>query len=476
MDSNSQPSIGAPKFSSGPHVTYRSVNPATGATLVEFPTATDLDIRSFIASSHEAYQSWKTTPLSRRSIILHRVAQIYRERKNDLARIIGTEMGKPFRQAQREVDIVSTIYDYYADKGAEFMADEQLSVSGGGSAIIRKTPIGSLLGIMPWNYPYYQIARFAAPNLMLGNTIMLKHAPNCPQAALATEQIFTDALLPTGVYINIFATNEQVADILTDPRNQGVSLTGSERAGSVVAQIAGRNLKKCVLELGGSDPFIILDTDDIRRTAEKAAAGRLGNAGQACNSPKRFIVAEEIYEDFVQSLTDQIAETSPGDPLDPATRFGPMSSQEAAGTLLDQINDAISKGATLRTGGKAIEGQGAYVEPTVLTDITPGMRAYTEELFGPAAVVYRVADENEAVELANSSPYGLGGAVWSQDVGRANAVADRLNVGMVWINGFPTTQADLPFGGIKRSGIGRELGKYGMDEFVNKKLIRDEHS
>lgn len=457
-------------------IVYKTVNPATGETLKQFPTATDVDIESSLASSHATYQTWSRSPLGQRSAILRKIAELYQERKDDLARIIGTEMGKPFRQAQGEVDIVSSIYDYYAEHGAQFLDDEELSVSGGGTAVVRKMPVGSLLGIMPWNYPYYQIARFAAPNLMLGNTILLKHAPNCPQAALATEQILADAGTPAGAYINIFATNEQVADIIADPRNQGVSLTGSERAGATVAATAGANLKKCVLELGGSDPFILLDTDDIARTAKKAAAGRLGNAGQACNSPKRFIVSEDLYDDFVASLTDQIARNVPGDPLDPDTRFGPMSSQEAADRLLGQIDDAVEKGATLHTGGKAVDGPGSYVEPAVLTGITPQMRAYREELFGPAAVVYPVSDEDEAVELANSSPYGLGGAVWSQDPDRAKAVADRLETGMVWINGFAGTQADLPFGGVKRSGIGRELGKYGMDEFVNKKLIRDQSS
>ncbi|WP_037577829.1 NAD-dependent succinate-semialdehyde dehydrogenase [Phaeacidiphilus oryzae] len=453
---------------------YKTVNPATGETLKEFPEATAKEIEAALADSHAAFQSWRHSAVADRSAVLRRVGELYQERKDELARIISLEMGKPFRQAQGEIDIVTTIYRYYADEGPGFLADEELSVSGGGTAVVRTTPLGSLLGIMPWNYPYYQVARFAAPNLMLGNTILLKHAPSCPQAALAMERIFADAGLPAGCYINVFATNEQVADIIADPRNQGVSLTGSERAGSAVAEIAGRNLKKCVLELGGSDAFILLDTEDVAKAAKMAAAGRLGNAGQACNSPKRFMVQQDIYEDFVRELTAAVSAVQPGDPLDPKTRFGPLSSQAAADRLLEQLKDAIDKGATVHTGGGRVDGPGAYVQPTVLTGITPEMRAYTEELFGPAAVVYPVADEDEAVELANSSPYGLGGAVWSQDVEKAKSVADRLETGMVWINGLSGTQADLPFGGIKRSGIGRELGKYGMAEFVNKKLIRVE--
>ncbi|WGW11643.1 NAD-dependent succinate-semialdehyde dehydrogenase [Saxibacter everestensis] len=451
---------------------YKTVNPATGETLKEFPEASSAEIEAALSASHQAYASWRTTPLEDRSKVLNRVAELYQERKDELAKLIGTEMGKPFGEAKGEVDIVSSIYSYYAAEGPGFMADEVLSVSGGGEALVRSAPVGSLLGIMPWNYPYYQVARFAGPNLMLGNTILLKHAPSCPQSALAVEQIFKDAGLPDGAYINIFASNDQVADIIADPRNQGVSLTGSERAGSAVAEIAGRNLKKCVLELGGSDAFIVLDTDDLDTTVKMAAAGRMGNAGQACNSPKRFIVNENLYDDFVSKLTERIAKVTPGDPADPATRFGPLSSSAAADGLLEQIQDAVDKGATLHLGGKRLDGPGAFVEPTVLTDITPKMRAYSEELFGPAAVVYKVASEDEAVELANSSAYGLGGAVFSTDVEKAREIADRLDTGMVWINGVAASQADLPFGGVKRSGIGRELGKYGMDEFVNKKLIR----
>jgi succinate-semialdehyde dehydrogenase/glutarate-semialdehyde dehydrogenase len=325
---------------------------------------------------------------------------------------------------------------------------------------------------MPWNYPYYQVARFAAPNLMLGNTILLKHARNCPESALAIQEIFDDAGLPPGVYQNLFATNGQIADLIADPRVQGVSLTGSERAGAAVAEVAGRNLKKFVLELGGSDPFIVLATDDLDATVRDAVGGRMSNAGQACTASKRFIVVEELYEAFVEKFTARMAAIVPGDPLDRATRFGPVSSRAAAEELIGQVRDAVDKGATLRTGGELLDGPGAFVQPTVLTDVTPQMRAYSEELFGPVAVVYRVRDADEAVELANSSPYGLGGSVYSPDVSAAQALADRLETGMVFINAVADSQEDLPFGGVKRSGVGRELGRFGMEEFVNKKLIR----
>ena len=451
---------------------YKTVNPATGETLKEFAEATDTEIADAVGAAHEAFASWRAEPVQARSKVLSRVADLYRERSDELAAIIATEMGKPLREAKGEVALSADIYDYYATSGPGFMADEELTVKGGGGATVRTEPIGAILGIMPWNYPYYQVARFAGPNLMLGNTVLLKHANNCPQSALVMEEIFHDAGLPRDAYINIFATNDQAADIIADSRIQGVSLTGSERAGSAVAEVAGRNLKKYVLELGGSDPFIVLDSADLDSTVKSAVAGRMGNAGQACNAAKRFIVMEDLYEDFVAKFTAAMAGIQPGDPLDEATRFGPLSSQAAADGLVEQIRDAVDKGATLQTGGGHIDGPGAYVQPTVLTGVTAGMRAFSEELFGPAAVIYKVSSVDEAVELANSSVYGLGGAVFSADEDKALDVADRLESGMVWINGVSGTQEDLPFGGVKRSGVGRELGRFGMDEFVNKKLIR----
>jgi succinate-semialdehyde dehydrogenase / glutarate-semialdehyde dehydrogenase len=451
---------------------YRSLNPATGETVAEYAAATAEEITTSLESAHTAFLSWRHVPVVERSRLLRKVASLYRERKQELARIISIEMGKPVSQGAGEVGLVADIFDYYADEGPAFMADQQLTVRGGGEAIVRSTPLGVLLGIMPWNYPYYQVARFAAPNLMLGNTILLKHAPNCPQSALAIAQIFDDAGLPAGAYVNVFATNGQVAEIIADPRVQGVSLTGSERAGSAVAEVAGRHLKKFVLELGGSDPFIVLDGEDLEATVQAAVDGRMGNAGQACTAPKRFIVVEGVYDGFVEKFTTRMAGMKPGDPLDSATRLGPMVSREAASKLLAQVDDAVQKGATLRTGGNLVEGAGSFMEPTVLTGVAPHMRAYREELFGPVAVIYKVKDAEEAIELANSSPYGLGGSVFSSDIDLAKSVADRLEAGMVFINSTTKTQADLPFGGVKRSGVGRELGRSGMEEFVNKKLIR----
>jgi succinate-semialdehyde dehydrogenase / glutarate-semialdehyde dehydrogenase len=450
---------------------YKVVNPATNETEREFAAATDAEIEQVLERSERAYQSWRTTAKDERTKMLLRVAELYKERIDDLAALITREMGKPTREAQGEIQLVISIYRYYAEQGPALLQDVPLSPRAGGTALVRKEPVGPLLGIMPWNFPYYQVARLAAPNLMVGNTIILKHAPQCPESALAMEQIFHDAGLLDGAYINVFATNSQIADMIADPRVTGVSVTGSERAGAAVAEVAGRNLKKVVLELGGSDPFIVLDSDDVTKTVQAAVGARMLNAGQACNAAKRIIIVGDLYNDFVDQFSAAMAALHPGDPADPASDFGPLSSESAAELLMGQIRDAVDKGATLRTGGQRLDRPGAFVEPTVLTDVTPQMRAYREELFGPAAVVYRVADASEAIELANSSAFGLGGVVYSADQARAEEVADLLDTGMVWINSPQGSMADLPFGGTKRSGVGRELGPAGIEEFVNKKLI-----
>src|SRR3984885_13880521 len=450
---------------------YQVVNPATGKVESEYPTATDAEISDVLARAARGYTSWRRTSLEERAEILRRVSQLYLDRAEELAALITREMGKVTKAALGELRFAAAIYQYYADNGAALLKDEPLASNLPGTAWVRNFPIGALLGIMPWNYPYYQVARFAAPNLMIGNPIVLKHAPQCPESALAMEQIFHDAGLPADAYINVFATNDQVADMISDSRIVGVSVTGSERAGAAVAEVAGRNLKKVVLELGGSDPFIVLDSPDVSATVKAAVAGRMGNAGQACNAAKRIIIVGDLYNEFVDQFTAAMSALHPGDPTDPASDFGPLSSEGAAQRLMGQIDDAVEKGAMLRTGGKRVDRAGAFVEATVLTDVTPDMRAYREELFGPAAVIYRVSDASEAIELANNSSFGLGGVVFSADEARAQEVADLLDTGMVWINSPQGSMADLPFGGTKRSGVGRELGPYGIDEFVNKKLI-----
>jgi succinate-semialdehyde dehydrogenase/glutarate-semialdehyde dehydrogenase len=450
---------------------YRVVNPATATVESEFPTASDDDIAAVLERSHRAFSALGRTSLAERAAVLHRVADLYLERADALAALITREMGKTTVEAVGEIEYVADIYRYYADLAPTLLADEKLESSSDGTAFVRKTAIGPLLGIMPWNYPYYQVARFAGPNLMVGNPIILKHAPQCPESALATEQIFQDAGLTQDAYINVFASNDQVADMIADRRVQGVSVTGSERAGTAVAALAGANLKKVVLELGGSDAFIVLDAPDLSDVVEAAVEARMENAGQACNAAKRFIVADRLYDEFVEQFTAAMAARTTGDPTAESTSYGPLSSEAAAAGLMAQVEDAIDKGAKVQTGGRRLDGPGAFVEATVLTDVTPTMRAYREELFGPVAVVYRVSDVDEAVELANDTPFGLGGVVYHSDPTVAMDVANRLDTGMVWINAPEGGGPELPFGGTKRSGVGRELGPYGIDEFVNRKLI-----
>ena len=452
--------------------TYAVTNPATGVVEATYPTATDEQIQQAIAKAHQAYTSWSTSQISERAALLERVADIYEARAEELAAIITREMGKPKKQAQGEIGIVASIYRYYAKNGPKFLEDEELEVASGGKALVRKEAVGVVLGIMPWNFPYYQVARFAAPNLMNGNTVLLKHAPQCPESALKMEEIFAEAGALEGSYVNIFASNEQVAEIIADRRVQGVSLTGSERAGAAVAEIAGRNLKKVVLELGGSDPFLVMEDADVNRTAKMGMRARFGNTGQACNAAKRFIVDASVYDDFSKALVEQVDTIKMGDPTADDTFVGPLSSAAARDGLAAQVQDAIDKGATVLAGGKPVDGDGAYFEPTVLAGVTEQMRAFSEELFGPVAVLYKVDGEEEAVALANNTDYGLGASVHTKDTERADRIARQLETGMVAINEPSGSAAELPFGGVKRSGIGRELGKYGMEEFINHKLVK----
>jgi succinate-semialdehyde dehydrogenase/glutarate-semialdehyde dehydrogenase len=379
-------------------------------------------------------------------------------------------MGKPIEQALMEVDFAAEIYGYYADNAEALMADEPIELLGGeGTALVRRSSYGVLLGIMPWNFPYYQVARFAGPNLVIGNPILLKHAPQCPESAEAMAQMFDDAGFPAGAYENVYATNEQVEWVIADPRVHGVSVTGSERAGAAVAEIAGRNLKKVVLEMGGSDPFILLGTDDLDATVQSAAEARLDNTGQSCNAAKRFIVVDDLYDDFLEKFSATMGAAKTGDPTVEETAIGPLSSAAAADRLEEQVKKAVEGGAEVVVGGKR---DGNYFEPTILTGIKPGDEASQEEFFGPVAQVYRVGSEEEAVALANQTQFGLGSYVMTTDKEQAERVANKIEAGMVYVNLVGADSPELPFGGFKRSGFGRELGRLGADEFVNKKLIR----
>jgi succinate-semialdehyde dehydrogenase/glutarate-semialdehyde dehydrogenase len=449
---------------------FAVVNPYTGEHGLTVPFATEVVIEASIARAHAARASWgQRSRAAERAAAIGRVADLHEERREALADILVREMGKPRSQARGEVDFASEIYRYYAENAERFLADESVSVDDGW-ARIRKQPLGIILGIMPWNFPLYQVARFAGPNLVLGNTILLKHAPQCPESALALQQIFETGGVEDGAYVNVFASNDQISAIIADPRVQGVSITGSERAGAAVAEQAGRYLKKVVLELGGSDPFLVLGSADLDATVESAVAARLDNNGQACNAGKRFVVVDHLYDAFVEKFSAAIGQVTVTDPMDDDTQLGPLSSIAAAERLEEQVERAVAAGATKAfDGGPRVN---AAFPPVVLTGASESNDAYREEFFGPVAQVYRVADEAEAIKVANATPFGLGSYVFTDDDEQALRVADALDAGMVFINAVGAEGAQLPFGGVKRSGTGRELGAIGIEEFMNRKLIR----
>jgi succinate-semialdehyde dehydrogenase / glutarate-semialdehyde dehydrogenase len=452
---------------------YATVNPFTGETEKEFPFTEASEIDGIIGTAHSAYLEWRDRSVEERAAVVQKAAELLDERIMDFAALITKEMGKRRDEAVGELFLCSMILKYYAGNGPKFLEPTSVEpMMGGGEAVIETRPVGVLFAIEPWNFPFYQVVRVVGPNLVLGNTVVLKHSEINPQCAVAIEQLFRDAGAPEGVFTNTFLRIADVEQVIADPRIQGVTLTGSERAGSSVAALAGKHLKKSVLELGGSDPFIVLDAEDMEATVKAATAGRMQNTGQACTASKRLIVTEDVYEPFVQGLKQAFGTFAPGDPSDPATSLAPLSSERAAADLQAQIQDAIDKGATVVAGGKRPEHAGAFVEATILTDVTPDMRAYREELFGPAAVVYKVKNADEAVALANDSDYGLGATVMSSDLDRARAVAEQLEAGMVWINQPTGSSPELPFGGVKRSGYGRELSELAMFEFANRRLLR----
>ncbi|WP_016989072.1 NAD-dependent succinate-semialdehyde dehydrogenase [Flavobacterium sp. ACAM 123] len=452
-------------------MSIQTTNPATNKVLKSFDEMTDKQVEAAIAKSNAFFQEWKKTSYDERSKVLHKVAKLMRERKSEFAELITLEMGKVFAQAEWEVNLSADILDYYADNAAAFLADKNLNPESG-EAFIRNSPIGVLFGVMPWNFPFYQIVRFAAPNIMVGNTILLKHASMVPQCGIAIEELFREAQAPEGLYINLLISGKRSTALVSDERIKGVSLTGSEGAGSSFAEAAGKHLKKSVLELGGSDAFIILEDADIDTVVEMAVAGRFNNNGQSCIASKRFIAVAAVADEFLEKFVDKIASLKVGDPMDPDTQVGPLSSEEALINILDQVQRFEKAGAKILVGGKRASDTGAYMQPTLLTNLKRGVPTFQEELFGPVASFYKVENEQEAIDLANDSPYGLGGSIFTKDIKRAKQVADQIDSGMIFINEPTTTQPDLPFGGTKGSGYGRELSELGIHEFVNKKLIR----
>jgi succinate-semialdehyde dehydrogenase / glutarate-semialdehyde dehydrogenase len=451
-------------------VPYRSVNPATGEVLKIFTEHTDQEMMDALAKADNAFVSWAASPIEERSKIIARAAQLLREQKSELATLATLEMGKRIAESRGEVDVSAAILQYFADNAATFLASKSIK-SAMGDAHLEFSPLGVLLSIQPWNYPYYQLSRFVAPHLISGNVILLKHASGVPQCAVAFERILKEAGLPDGVYTNLFLSNDQAGALIDDPRVKGIALTGSERAGEVLASRAGKNLKKSTMELGGSDPFIVLDDADLDHTVAMAILGRFGNNGQTCVGAKRFIVVQSMLEKFLPRFISAARGLKLGDPLDESVTLGPLSSDAALQLILRQIGDATSHGAKVLLGGNRAGTVGAFLEPTILTGISPENPAYKQEFFGPVALVFLAKDEADAIAIANDSPFGLGGSVYSTDIERAKRVASRLETGMVFINYPDLSWPDLPFGGIKRSGYGKELSNLGLEEFVNKKLI-----
>ena len=451
---------------------YQTINPFTEQLIKTFPMHTDAQLEEIIAKAKAVYENdWRLRTLDERKAVVKKAAAILRENRDEFAKPITLEMGKLFREAQAEVDLSADILDYYADNSATFLAPRKLKVTEG-EAVVVSEPLGVLFCVEPWNFPYYQLARVAGPDLMSGNVLIIKHAPNVPQCALAFEKLFLDAGAPEGVYTNVFLSNEQAAKAVADPRIKGVALTGSERAGSAVAAEAGQALKKTTMELGGSDAFIVLDDADMDTAVKWGVWGRMNNTGECCVAAKRFILHEKIADTFLSRFKKALEALVPGDPMDAKTTLGPLCTKSALELVEKQIGTAVDGGAKVLIGGKRLDRPGYFLAPTILTDITPDNPAFHVEFFAPVALIFRVKNEKEAIDLANDSPYGLGGSVITKDVERGKRIARQIDTGMVFINQSTWTAPDLPFGGVKNSGYGRELSDLGISEFVNKKLIR----
>jgi succinate-semialdehyde dehydrogenase/glutarate-semialdehyde dehydrogenase len=454
-------------------MSYTTKNPYTGEVLKTFPNATDTEVSRAIESAHATFLSWKETEFAERAKVMQSAANILRKDIAIYAELLTVEMGKLFSEAKAEVELSADIFEYYARNAEKLLAPQRLAVTNPaeGEAMIVHDPLGVLLAIEPWNFPYYQIARIIAPQLSAGNTMLLKHASNVPQSAAAFEKLMREAGLPNGAFKNLYATRSQVELILNDPRVHGVALTGSEDAGAIIAAQAGKALKKSTMELGGADAFVVLADADLERTTKWAVFGRHWNGGQVCVSSKRMIIVDKVYDQFLERYTAGVAGLRAGDPFDPATTLAPLSSQAAADELKDKIRQAVGHGAKATEVGPKVPNRGAFVQPTILTEIAEDNPVRYWEFFGPVSMLFRAKDEDDAVRIANDSPFGLGGSVFTSDPKHGVEVAKKISTGMVFINHPTMVKADLPFGGIRRSGYGRELLGLGIKEFVNHKLI-----
>jgi len=450
---------------------YQSVNPYDGRILETFEELTATQLEKAIKTAETCFESWRHTTFAERAVVVAKAATLMRERVDEFAKPVTLEMGKLIAEARGEVALSADIIEYYAWNAEDFLAPQILKPKLG-EAVIESSPFGVLFGVQPWNFPYYQLARFAAPNLMAGNVVMVKHAGCVPQCAIAFAKLWLEAGAPAGAYTNLLISHEQVNQVIDDPRIKGIALTGGVDAARSVAARAGHNVKKTTMELGGNDAFVVLADADLDETVKWAVWAKMNNTGQCCVAAKRLIVAEEIADSFLAKFQAALAALKPGDPMDKATTLAPLSTEAALVNLLDQIKRAVAKGAKVLLGGNRIDRPGSFMQPTILTNIKPGNPAYREEFFGPVALFFRVKNEDEAVALANDSDFGLGGSVFTKNVALGKQVASRIDTGMVFINHPTWTACDLPFGGIKNSGYGRELSGLGIQEFVNKKLVR----
>ena len=452
---------------------YETRNPYTGELLEAYPDATDNEVNHAIENAHAAFLLWKETEFAERACVMHSAATILRRDVDFFAKLLTVEMGKLVSEAKAEIALSADIFDYYANNAEALLAPEKLPVANPdeGDAVLSAEPLGVLLAIEPWNFPFYQVARIAAPQLSAGNTMLLKHASNVPQAAAAFEKLMLEAGLPQGAFKNLYATRSQIETIINDPRVHGVALTGSEGAGSIVASQAGKALKKSTLELGGADAFVVLADAEMEKTINWAVFGRHWNGGQVCVSSKRMIVVDDVYDQFFEGYTAGVAKLRAGDPADPTTTLAPLSSEAAANEIKDKIRQAVFYGATATEVGPKVPSSGAFVQPTILTNLSEDNPARYWEFFGPVSMLFRAKDEVDAIRIANDSPFGLGGSVFTADPKRGADVAKQISTGMVFVNHPTMAKADLPFGGIGRSGYGRELIGLGIREFVNHKLI-----
>lgn len=450
---------------------YQTINPANNKLIKSWPGHTPQQVEQALDTAAKLYKSeWCKGDIQPRLQVLKKLAEIIDSRVDELAKIASVEMGKLISQSRGEVQLCAQIARYYAENAERFLQPTRYPTELG-EAWVENHPIGVLMAVEPWNFPYYQLMRVLAPNLAAGNPVLAKHASIVPHCASIFEQLVREAGAPEGAWTNMFISNDQVADLIADDRIQGAALTGSEKAGSIVASQAAKYLKKSTLELGGNDVFVVLDDCDLDEAVKQGAQARLNNAGQVCTAAKRFIVQQKVADRFLEKFTAAFKAVKIGDPLDESTTLGPLSSEGARDSLVKQVKAAVENGATLHYGGNAVEGDGCFYQPTILTDIARSNPAYFEEFFGPVAQVYVVKDDDEVVELANDSHYGLGGSVFTTDIERGKKLASRIETGMVYINSLTDTAAELPFGGVKRSGYGRELSDLGIKEFVNQKLV-----